>query len=57
MAIRTTTTGVSTEAEYAEYVTAYGWDVREWEGYETIARARELRMMTYAAQHAARDPA
>ncbi|MFF9547975.1 phosphotransferase enzyme family protein [Streptomyces albidoflavus] len=57
VAIRTTTTGVSTEAEYAEYVTAYGWDVREWEGYETIARARELRMVTYAAQHAARDPA
>ncbi|MGW9643053.1 phosphotransferase enzyme family protein [Streptomyces albidoflavus] len=57
VAIRTTTTGASTEAEYAEYVTAYGWDVREWEGYETIARARELRMMTYAAQHAARDPA
>jgi hypothetical protein len=27
-----------------------------WEGYELLAGARELRMTTYAAQHAATRP-
>jgi hypothetical protein len=35
---------------------AYGTDATEWEGYELLAGARELRMTTYAAQHAATRP-
>ncbi|WP_327731526.1 hypothetical protein OG250_43595 [Streptomyces sp. NBC_00487] len=45
-----------TESEYVEFCQAYGRDVTEWEGYELLAGARELRMTTYAAQHAATRP-
>jgi hypothetical protein len=34
----------------------YGTDVTEWEGYELLAGARELRMTTYTAQHASMRP-
>ncbi|MFH9008726.1 phosphotransferase family protein [Streptomyces afghaniensis] len=54
--VKTTTTRAVTEAEYAEFCEAYGTDVTEWEGYELLAGARELRMTTYAAQHAATRP-
>ncbi|MEU3978882.1 aminoglycoside phosphotransferase family protein [Streptomyces sp. NPDC026672] len=55
-AVRSKTTGVVTPAEYDEFCAAYGYDVTEWAGYEILAGARELRMVTYAAQHAARNP-
>jgi hypothetical protein len=55
-AVKMTTTGAVTEAEYAESCEAYGTDVTMWEGYELLAGARELRMTTYAAQHAATRP-
>lgn len=42
--------------EYAAFCETYGVDVTEWEGYELLANARELRMVTYAAQHAASRP-
>ncbi|MFD8912754.1 phosphotransferase [Streptomyces sp. NPDC059575] len=52
-AVRTKTTGAVTEAEYDAFCDIYGHDVTTWAGYEVLARARELRMVTYAAQHAA----
>ncbi|MGW4732620.1 phosphotransferase family protein [Streptomyces shenzhenensis] len=55
-AVKLTTTAGVTEAEYAEFCEAYGTDVTEWDGYELLAGARELRMTTYAAQHAATRP-
>ncbi|KOU65956.1 aminoglycoside phosphotransferase [Streptomyces sp. WM4235] len=55
-AVRTRTTGAVTEAEYAAYCALYGHDVTDWSGYDLLARARELRMVSYAAQHAAGDP-
>ncbi|MGO4420284.1 phosphotransferase family protein, partial [Streptomyces sp. MCAF7] len=55
-AVKLTTTGAVTPAEYAEFCEAYGADVTQWEGYELLAGARELRMTTYAAQHAAMRP-
>jgi Ser/Thr protein kinase RdoA (MazF antagonist) len=55
-AVRTTTTGVASPGEYAEFCALYGHDVTTWDGYETLAAARELRMTTYAAQHAASHP-
>ncbi|WP_327359658.1 aminoglycoside phosphotransferase family protein [Streptomyces sp. NBC_01304] len=52
-AVRRTTTGAVNAAEYEEFCTTYGHDVTEWAGYPILASARELRMTTYAAQHAA----
>ncbi|MER0241044.1 aminoglycoside phosphotransferase family protein [Streptomyces sp. HSW2009] len=58
-AVRFTTTGAVTASQYATFCTAYGGqaaDVTQWSGYATLAGIRELRMITYAAQHAARHP-
>ncbi|GGV62967.1 aminoglycoside phosphotransferase [Streptomyces longisporoflavus] len=52
-AVRAKTTGAVTDGEYRRFCEAYGHDVTEWEGYPILAGARELRMATYAAQHAA----
>ncbi|MFB7651520.1 MULTISPECIES: phosphotransferase family protein [unclassified Streptomyces] len=52
-AVRAKTTGAVREHEYAQFCATYGYDVTEWEGYRVLAGARELRMTTYAAQHAA----
>ncbi|OEV03771.1 hypothetical protein AN219_38040 [Streptomyces nanshensis] len=43
-------------AEYADFCVAYGTDVTAWEGYTTLRAIRELRLTTYAAQHAATRP-
>ena len=53
-AVRAKTTGVVSAAEYDTFCAEYGYDVTDWVGYEILAGARELRMVTYAAQHAAR---
>ncbi|MFD6324465.1 aminoglycoside phosphotransferase family protein [Streptomyces sp. NPDC058442] len=55
-AVRARTTGAVTPAEYDEFCAAYGYDVTDWAGYPILAGARELRMVTYAAQHAASNP-
>jgi aminoglycoside phosphotransferase (APT) family kinase protein len=55
-AVKLTTTGAVSAEEYAAFCETYGADVTEWEGYELLAGARELRMTTYAAQHAATRP-
>ncbi|MFC5241846.1 aminoglycoside phosphotransferase family protein [Streptomyces atrovirens] len=55
-AVRTTTIGVVTEAQYTQFCGAYGTDVTKREGYELLAGARELRMSLYAAQHTAMRP-
>jgi aminoglycoside phosphotransferase (APT) family kinase protein len=55
-AVRARTTGAVTSAEYDEFCAAYGYDVTDWVGYPILAGARELRMVTYAAQHAAENP-
>ncbi|MCP9945995.1 aminoglycoside phosphotransferase family protein [Streptomyces somaliensis] len=52
-AVRAKTTGAVSEHKYAQFCETYGYDVTEWEGYRILAGARELRMTTYAAQHAA----
>ncbi|MEV5434474.1 aminoglycoside phosphotransferase family protein [Streptomyces sp. NPDC052682] len=55
-AVKLTTTGAVSPPEYAEFCDLYGLDVTQWEGYELLSAARELRMATYAAQHAATRP-
>ncbi|MFI1187054.1 phosphotransferase family protein [Streptomyces californicus] len=52
-AVRAKTTGAVCTREYDRFCAVYGHDVTTWEGYPVLARARELRMATYAAQHAA----
>lgn len=56
MAVKLTSTGGVTPLEYEEFCRIYGTDVTTWEGYDLLASARELRMTTYAAQHAATRP-
>ncbi|EGJ73984.1 MULTISPECIES: phosphotransferase enzyme family protein [unclassified Streptomyces] len=48
--------GLPTEA-YEEFVRAYGWDVREWEGRLTLRGARETASCAWVAQHAPSNPA
>ncbi|MFE0422333.1 aminoglycoside phosphotransferase family protein [Streptomyces sp. NPDC058953] len=55
-AVKLTTTGTVTADEYAEFCRVYGADVTEWEGYALFADIRTLRMVTYAALHAAGHP-
>lgn len=55
-AVSARTTGAVTRVEYDEFCTVYGQDVTTRVGYEVLAAARELRMVTYAAQHAASNP-
>lgn len=55
-AIGHTTLVSVTAADYTAFCTAYGTDVTQWPGYPTLAAIRELRMVTYAAQHAAYHP-
>ncbi len=43
-------------AAYAEFTTAYGWDVREWEGCAVLRGARETASCAWVAQHAPGDP-
>ncbi|MEU3702743.1 phosphotransferase [Streptomyces anulatus] len=54
-AVRAKTTGAVSAREYDRFCAVYGYDVTAWEGYPVLARARELRMVTYAAQHAANN--
>ncbi|MFK0120153.1 aminoglycoside phosphotransferase family protein [Streptomyces sp. NPDC090994] len=55
-AVKLTTTGAVSAKEYAAFCESYGTDVTAWEGYDLFAGARQLRMATYAAQHAATRP-
>ncbi|MFF4302102.1 phosphotransferase enzyme family protein [Streptomyces sp. 900105755] len=41
---------------YDSFVTAYGWDVREWEGCGVLRGARETASCAWVAQHAPTNP-
>ncbi|MCQ4083092.1 aminoglycoside phosphotransferase family protein [Streptomyces sp. RB6PN25] len=43
-------------AEYDAFTTAYGWDVREWEGCAVLRGARETASCAWVAQHAPGSP-
>ncbi|MGW9351467.1 hypothetical protein [Nocardiopsis flavescens] len=38
------------------FVDAYGWDVRDWSGFETLAAVRELRMTAWLCARTGREP-
>ncbi|PTN00173.1 phosphotransferase enzyme family protein [Streptomyces sp. VMFN-G11Ma] len=44
-------------AAYDGFVSAYGWDVREWEGCAVLRGARETASCAWVAQHAGSNPA
>ncbi|MEU9345417.1 aminoglycoside phosphotransferase family protein [Streptomyces sp. NPDC048278] len=44
--------GWHSEAEYADFVAGYGFDVREWPGYHILRSVRELLMVTWLSQNA-----
>ncbi|OKK22634.1 aminoglycoside phosphotransferase [Streptomyces sp. CB00455] len=47
--------GLSAES-YEAFVTAYGWDVREWEGCAVLRGARETASCAWVSQHAPTNP-
>ncbi|MFJ7150728.1 phosphotransferase enzyme family protein [Streptomyces sp. NPDC100445] len=47
--------GLPAEA-YDSFTSAYGWDVREWEGCAVLRGARETASCAWVAQHAPADP-
>ncbi|MFF1558595.1 phosphotransferase enzyme family protein [Streptomyces sp. NPDC058279] len=48
--------GLAAEA-YEEFVTAYGWDVRDWPGCAVLRGARETASCAWVAQHTPANPA
>ncbi|WEH36491.1 aminoglycoside phosphotransferase family protein [Streptomyces sp. AM 4-1-1] len=43
-------------AAYDAFTTAYGWDVREWDGCSVLRGARETASCAWVAQHAPANP-
>ncbi len=43
--------------EYEAFCEGYGWDVREWDGWEVLRGARETASCAWVAQHAPANPA
>lgn len=54
-AVKVTTDGRLTHAEYGEFVEVYGRDVMGWEHFSLLRDMRELRMTCFAVQAAARS--
>ncbi|TVL93436.1 aminoglycoside phosphotransferase [Streptomyces sp. SAJ15] len=44
-------------AAYDDFVVAYGWDVRDWDGCALLRGARETASCAWVAQHAPGNPA
>ena len=55
-AIKHTSFGWVSAAEYQDFCRCYGHDVTGWAGFEVLRDIRELRMACYLAQHAAKQP-
>ncbi|MFF0009995.1 phosphotransferase [Streptomyces sp. NPDC005374] len=47
--------GWHTQAEYAEFVHRYGFDLMNWPGYETLADLRELMMVAWLGHQVTRN--
>ena len=47
--------GWHTRSEYAAFVRAYGFDVMNWDGYETLADMRELMMTVWLSRKVTTD--
>ena len=47
--------GWHTEQEYRTFVEVYGYDITQWDGYETLADMREIAMTAWLSKKAADD--
>lgn len=47
--------GWQTEAQYADFVSAYGRDLYDWHGYDTVRGIQEFHMTTWLMQNVAED--
>lgn len=45
------TAGWWTAEQYAEFVKAYGYDVRDWDGFSTLRATHEIKMTTWIMQN------
>ncbi|EFC85721.1 hypothetical protein FrEUN1fDRAFT_1209 [Parafrankia sp. EUN1f] len=45
------TAGWWNDAEYSEFVDAYGFDVTGWSGFEVLCRTHEIKMTTWIMQN------
>lgn len=54
-AVRYSTFGTMSAADYGDFAETYGHDVMEWPGFETLRDIRELRVTCYAAQRASEN--
>lgn len=54
-AVRYSTFGTMSAAEYRDFAQTYGHDVMQWPGFEMMRNIRELRVTCYAAQRASED--
>ncbi|MEV7176178.1 aminoglycoside phosphotransferase family protein [Kitasatospora sp. NPDC093679] len=45
------------EEEYRAFTAAYGWDVRDWDGFAVLRGARETASASWVAQHVPGNPA
>ncbi|MFI7060001.1 phosphotransferase enzyme family protein [Kribbella sp. NPDC050124] len=48
--------GWYSDAEYDAFVASYGWDIRTWSGFETLAALREFRMTAWLLSRLIREP-
>lgn len=48
--------GWHTEAEYRDFVDAYGYDLLQWEGYPALADMREIAMTSWIGRQADTSP-
>lgn len=46
-----------TSDEYRDFVRVYGYDVRDWSGYDVMCDTRELLMVAWLGQKVSMDPA
>jgi aminoglycoside phosphotransferase (APT) family kinase protein len=56
IALRLTSFGWISDAEYRSFAARYGHDVTAWAGYELLRDIRELRMALYRVQRSAEHP-
>jgi hypothetical protein len=47
--------GWHTKDEYRTFVEVYGYDIMQWDGYETLADLREVAMTVWLSKKAAGD--
>ncbi len=52
-----TAMGMLPESSYAQFVTAYGYDIRRWTGFPTVRSVMQLRMTAWLAQNVDHTPA